>query len=97
MDTTILIITIITIVIIISLSSSGWMCYVHNQSMPALLVRLTAVAAPDSSKQREPERIPLDRVILYIGLAATNGVDVVADCGNSKAASLNLHGSYWQP
>ncbi len=65
--------------------------------MPALLVRLTATAASDLSKQCKRESIPLDRVILHVGLAAANGIDVVADCGNSKAASLNLHGSYWQP
>ena len=65
--------------------------------MPALLVRLTATAAPDLSKQCGQDSIPLNRVILHVRLAATNGIDVVADCGNSKAASLNLHGSYWQP
>jgi uncharacterized metal-binding protein len=72
----------------------SFMFSVHVQATTALLFRLTVT---DLSKQCERESIPLDRVVLYIGLAATNGIDVVADCGNSKAASLNLHGSYWQP
>lgn len=43
------------------------------------------------------EGSPLDRVILHIRLATTNGIDVITHSGNSKAPSLYLHGSYLHP